>query len=463
MIYPKEIKRLLTYLYNKNIIYLFYQMKYNIVVLMFCFELLLYTNEKPIFLEMNFFFNDKLPKIDSSNFYDEIIFNQLLTNISIGKPSQIIPLSIKLRLSSLSITSYISYYKNIKIYNHSLSSTYHSDNVSDIQKFHYDEFRKGIKSKELFEINKRKFKLDFIMATETLSDVSGVLGLKLNSDYNLENYTFLNQLKEKKIITSSIYFFIFLNSDNSPLNYKGKLILGTYPHVYNPKKYNKNKYYEIKTNFYYQNYEESCEMKHLEIFYGNDNNEQDFSEEIITNFDFAKNIIIGTTKFKLFVTEEFKQLYNEKCKDIIIRNYNVFVCDNDIDINKLKNIYIYYGNRNFTFILKPNDLFISYKNKLYYLINFYQYSNEKKWSFGITLLKKYTFVYDQEKKVIGFYDNKKGDYSKTYLKIFLIISFIIIILLSSLYIHHILFKKQRRIRANELEENIDYIPFDKKI
>ena len=67
-------------------------------------------------------------------------------------------------------------------------------------------------------------------------------------------------------------------------------------------------------------------MKHLEIFYGNDNNEQDFSEEIITNFDFTKNIIIGTTKFKLFVTEEFKQLYNEKCKDIIIRNYKVFVC-----------------------------------------------------------------------------------------------------------------------------------------
>ena len=71
-------------------------------------------------------------------------------------------------------------------------------------------------------------------------------------------------------------------------------------------------------------------------------------------------------------------------------------------------------------------------------------------------------MYDQEKKVIGFYDNKENDFSKTYLKIFLIISLIIIIILSSLYIHNIIFKKQRRIRANELEDNIDYIPYEKK-
>jgi hypothetical protein len=114
-------------------------------------------------------------------------------------------------------------------------------------------------------------------------------------------------------------------------------------------------------------------------------------------------------------------------------------------------------------VLKPNDLFASYNNTLYYLINFYPSSGIKIWSFGITFLKKYNFVYDQEKKVIGFYDNKENDFSKTYLKIFLIISLIIIIILSSLYIHNIIFKKQRRIRANELEDNIDYIPYDKKI
>ncbi len=431
-------------------------MEINMIIILSYIILFSFSNAN--FLEMNFYFNVNLSKIESSNFYNEIIFNQLSTNISIGTPQQIIPLSIKLKLSTLSITSSILPYKKIIKYNHNLSSSYYSDNFSNIESFEYDEFRKGIKSKEIFEINNNKnLSFDFIMSTETFSDVSGVLGLKTNSDENLEKYNFLNQLKEKNLISSSIYFFIFENLDNSPLNYKGKLILGTYPHVYNPKKYNKNKYYEIKTNFYYQNYEESCEMKHLEIFYGNDNNEQDFSEEIITNFDFAKNIIIGTTKFKLFVTEEFKQLYNEKCKDIIIRNYNVFVCDNDIDINKLKSIYIFYGNHNFTFELKPSDLFALYDNKFYYLINFYKNSESTIWSFGIIFLKKYLFVFDQDKKIIGYYkDSKKNTkFHISYILIFIL--FIILILLCLCY-YKIFYKSQRKSRFNELTEDYDYTP-----
>ena len=426
--------------------------------------IILFSFSNANFLEMKFYFNVNLSKIESSNFYNEIIFNQLSTNISIGTPQQIIPLSIKVKLSTLSITSSILPYKKIIKYNHNLSSTYYSDNFSNIESFEYDEFRKGIKSKEIFEINNNKnLSFDFIMSTETFSDVSGVLGLKTNSDENLEKYNFLNQLKEKNLISSSIYFFIFENLDNSPLNYKGKLIIGAYPHEYEPKKYNIENYFKMKAILSFKGIKQEYEVKYLEIYYGEEeDDEHNFSEESITYFDFARTIIIGTTKFQNYITEEFKKLYNEKCKQVYYRGFRVFLCDNDIDINKLKNINIYYGYYNYTFVLKPNDLFALYNNTLYYLINFYPSSGIKIWSFGITFLKKYNFVYDQEKKAIGFYDNKENDFSKTYLKIFLIISLIIIIILSSLYIHHIIFKKQRRIRANELEDNIDYIPYDKK-
>ena len=433
-------------------------------------EILLYiviislTKQKSSFFELNFKSNINSSKIDSSTFMNEILFTKLSTNISIGTPKQIIPLIIRFKISPLSITSSLTIFpKNIIKYNNSLSSTFYSDNFSDFKKYDFDEFRVGLTAKENFDFGSKNINLNFILAKEIVNDVSGVLGLNLNDD-KLGKFNILKQLKEKELISSTVFFFNFENTeDNSPLHYKGKLIIGAYPHEYNSKKYNKENYFEIKANSIFQNNKELYEIKNLEIYYSDEDNKIDFSESTLSNFDFSRNIIIGTSKFKTFITEKFQEMYNEKCKEKTVWGLRAFECDNDIDINKLKNIKIHYGITNYTFVLKPNDLFTSYNNKLYYLITFYPSNIDfKTWSFGITFLKKYNFVYDQEKKVIGFYNNKENDFSKTYLKIFLIISLIIIIILSSLYIHNIIFKKQRRIRANELEDNIDYIPYDKK-
>ena len=63
-------------------------------------EILLYiviislTNQKPSFFELNFKSNINSTKIDSSTFMNEILFTKLSTNISIGTPKQIIPLTL---------------------------------------------------------------------------------------------------------------------------------------------------------------------------------------------------------------------------------------------------------------------------------------------------------------------------------------------------------------------------------
>ena len=80
-------------------------MEINMILILSYIILFSFSNAN--FLEMKFYFNVNLSKIESSNFYNEIIFNQLSTNISIGTPQQIIPLSIKVKLSTLSITSSI--------------------------------------------------------------------------------------------------------------------------------------------------------------------------------------------------------------------------------------------------------------------------------------------------------------------------------------------------------------------
>ena len=411
---------------------------------------ILKQNQSYIILD---FFNEKnLSKINSSTFFEEILYNRLVSKIPIGIPKQILFLSIKLRLSTLAVTSNLSKFnKHIPKYKLNFSTTYYSDNFSEIINFGIDEFKKGIKSKELFAFPNKKLNLNFILTTDTFCYDSGILGLKLKYDNkNLGNFSILKQLKDNNFISSYVFFFIFENLDISPLNYRGKLIIGKYPHEYNPKKYIKDNYFEIK---------------HFEIFYGDiDNNQNDFTDEIITQFDFSKSNILGTSKFKKFITKEFNELYKDKCIEIS-EKLVYFICDKDIDINKLKSIYLFYGTHNFTFELKPSDLFAIYDNKLYYLINFYKNSESTIWSFGIIFLKKYLFVFDQDKKIIGYYHNKENidDYSHFYLKILLLFSFIIIIVLLYYFIHHLFFIKKRKIRANELEDNIDYLPFNIKL
>ena len=171
---------------------------------------ILKQNQSYIILD---FFNEKnLSKINSSTFFQEIYFNHLVTKLNIGIPNQILFLSIKLRLSTLAVTSNLSKFnKHIPKYKLNFSTTYYSDNFSEIIFFGFDEFRKGIKSKEQFEFPfNKKSNLNFILATDIISEESGIFGLKLEYDNKiLGNFSTLKQLKENNFISSYV-FFLFL-------------------------------------------------------------------------------------------------------------------------------------------------------------------------------------------------------------------------------------------------------------
>ena len=157
----------------------------------------------------------------------------MVINTNLGTPNQILPLKIKLKYSTLTITSTLSKYNNLtKKFNPKNSTSY--SNISKIERFGYDEFINGIKSLEKFEFEKNKFLDDFkfILVTETYYDVSGVFGLKLDYDRNLENFSLLKQFKERNLISNLIFFFDFEKTNNSPLKYNGNLIIGIYPHEY---------------------------------------------------------------------------------------------------------------------------------------------------------------------------------------------------------------------------------------
>ena len=122
-----------------------------------------------------------------------------------------------------------------------------------------------------------------------------------------------------------------------------------------------------------------------------------------------------------------------------------------------------------------NDLF--YKNekdgKYYFLIYFnVPLTEEEKWKqrinsinnrwiLGRLFLKRFLLIFDQDKRIIGFYNNKLNQnyFSKgTLLPWILVFICICIIFVLIFYIFSI-YKKIRRKRVNELDLIYDYIPY----
>ena len=157
----------------------------------------------------------------------------------------------------------------------------------------------------------------------------------------------------------------------------------------------------------------------------------------------------------------FKELYDKKICDLINLNNtstHFYVCDDNIDINKMKNFSFFPTNLNepIEFILTPKDLFYRFgKNKLLYILGF-NYGVDY-WKFNLPFIMKYQPIFDFDNKIISIYndlnlfsendfifdnnqDNKNSNnqskqkerknYWKNIIYIFLIVFLILIILIS---------------------------------
>lgn len=88
------------------------------------------------------------------------------------------------------------------------------------------------------------------------------------------------------------------------------------------------------------------------------------------------------------------------------------------------------------------------------------------------ITKKYLLFLDKDKKTIGLYLNyiptqENGpiiispDYSN-YITLTIVLSVIVVALIIILVYYFLVIKKPRRVRANELDEKIDYEPYEDK-
>ena len=132
----------------------------------------------------------------------------------------------------------------------------------------------------------------------------------------------------------------------------------------------------------------------------------------------------------------------------------IYYCDKDIDIKNFESIKFYSKEANFTFILDYKDLFQLYNNKFVFLSFFYfSYSI---WKLGEIFQKKYKMYIDIDNKLFGFYINYINN---NYVNLYVVVIFVLItiIFLLSFFLYFSIIKKPRKIRANELDDNYEYI------
>ena len=402
---------------------------------------------------------------------------KLVSDISIGTPLQ----KIKAKLA---LTEYVFYIggKDSLCQNKFIegkSDTY--TKLSDLIYFYATSIREGYSSSDIIffdEKSKEQKEMNFILGTNTdKSNEGGLIGLNIQDDdtKKYENYNFINILKKKGYI-KDFYFTIKYNNENS-----GNLIIGDLPHNYNEaynSKYFKDMYISMFTGVLTWNI-------NLDSIYVSDNstseNKKIVGEKIYGYFKTESGIILGTERYKQFLLSDFmeERIIQGQCFEVQSNFYISYYCKKEVDLTKLKNLYIYIKNLDYTFEFTYKDLF--FKNEddgnNYFLIYFNSEYDEEEgsgffWTFGEPFFKKYNLVFNQDTKRIGLYtqiSNEDIQENKTFWqknKWYIILAIGLVVVCSGLGVMIFLYLKvlpKRKIKANELDDGFDYSAKDKYI
>ena len=144
--------------------------------------------------------------------------------------------------------------------------------------------------------------------------------------------------------------------------------------------------------------------------------------------------------------------------------YHYIYCDKNSFSNNIKNFPVLFfrsNGLNRTFTLDGDDLFKEFNNYYIFMIIFKEYSY-KYWTLGKIFMKKYKFYFDSDKKIIGCFDinNQVKEGTNLIINVFDKIKwylFIIIAIIIGFLIGKKIRDKSRKLRANELEDNYEYL------
>ena len=322
--------------------------------------------------------------------------------------------------------------------------------------------------------------------------------LGLNIDTNLDQTNIITQLKKKNYINEYIWTLKYLVEDD------GIIVLGTQPHYYENNTYLMSQYCELNA-IPNQSPETawSFNIDEIRIKPKESNNIILSNAKIDLLVD--RGLIIGTNEYKNKIDElVFNDLINKKIcfreetnfKDEekgLNEIYIVYYCDRKLFIgnkytmqkspfNSFPYLEFYLKEKNMTFTLTNDNLFHEIYNRSYFLVTFKKSENNNIWKLGEPFLSHYQITFDQDKKLIGFYNpsmpkisnedyikerekeqnenNQKSDKNKIIIIVVVCVIGAIGLSIGAYFLGKKLNEIRKR-RANELKDDFDYTTTEK--
>ena len=274
---------------------------------------------------------------------------------------------------------------------------------------------------------------------------------KSNNGYEIEQKTnLIEQLKSEKLISSSSFMVKYDNKSEE----KGYIIIGGFSSEYSEKNF-------IYNNIsFYQDYP-SWKIVFSKIRYG----EGDFNLILYGDFSLDFGFIQASVASASYFDNKFFMNY-DKCGEGDTGVYIYKYCKGEDIIKQFKNISFYLSSSNnqtedkiLTFGYE--DLFVKSPNDDIYYFQIVFGRTNKEWIFGRPFFKKYPTVFDQEKKIVGFYTagdykdfstNKNSKKGRFALAIIIVLSICVALLIALLYFK--LTVSPKKTKNDDLKENI---------
>ena len=431
---------------------------------------------------------------DSLDTIENIYYNSIYVNLSIGTPPQIIPFFLNINSQTFSVPN--------SLFNKNKSSSYESNSKNEIS-YEYEDVSDGFNSKDFLNINNNtKKKISFILGTKykDTNNKLGIIGLLIPKRVQFGVSPFFRSLRVSGLLNSYTWTLKYFDNIslidtilyNEEKNNKiiGEFIIGDEPYNYedDKDKYNKNEFYKVsplstKGTIYWDIEFNSIYL----LLKGDETNESskvniqgNKKAQIIPEMGF----MVGPDEFFQSIKNNFFQKYFRKniCFEKIINSYeyykfNYIECNytSSFKVSSFPNIgFQHYGFEtifNFTY----KDLFIVDKKNGKYIFLIFNREYFPNWVLGSIFLRKYQLVFNEDIKTIGYYkaknylsnddnernniinneENKNGTANIIFV-IILIIIFSFLFIIIGMYFQRKFFGNNRKIRANELEENFSY-------
>ena len=359
--------------------------------------------------------------------------------------------------------------------------------------------------------------MDFVLGIESKFEPDEYYYLNIGFPLTTNYFSLVHQVKHKNIIKNYNWFILYEENniaDKDDIltfedvnNTKITLIIGDSPHYYNTEKFFENQL--LKTNIAISKW--TLELK--EAYFYSDDSELGEKNKIHLDanylniyFDdlsiYAPSIYINAIR-RIFFTKYITDNICQFSYDV----YKRFYCDKSDkfslkELRKFPTLYFEHASLNYTFELTYKDLFMEKDNIYYFMVTELPDGDDETWLVGYSFLKKYQFVFNVDAKTIGFYnpnlprendthtdthsdtdsdkdsDTDKGSDKKSEsntdgiigeednfwdnkLIIIICAAGAVVLIIISIIIGKIIIKNlDKKKKANELDENYDYISQD---